>query len=52
MLNSLSYLAQTEYVVGYYPSSVDEEISNHKVAVRLADTKIGKLYGGRKLVAH
>jgi len=49
---ALSQLARTEYLVGFYPRNVDEEITTHKVRVRLADKKAGKLRGGRRLVAH
>lgn len=52
ILGSLATLAQAEYVVGYYPSSVDEELTGHSVEVRLADKKIGTLYGGRRVVVH
>ena len=52
ILGSLATLAETEYVVGYYPSSVDEELTGHSVEVRLADKKIGTLYGGRRVVVH
>ena len=49
---SVSKLARTEYLVGYYPRSVDEEISMHEAKVRLKNKRIGKLRGGRRLVAH
>jgi len=49
---SLSESSRTEYLVGYYPRSVDEEITTHEVRVRLTDKKTGKLRGGRRLVAH
>lgn len=49
---SVSKLAQTEYLVGYYPRNVDEEITMHEAKVRLKDKRIGKLRGGRRLVAH
>ena len=52
ILGSLSTLAQTEYVVGYYPKSVDEERSPHAVEVRLAEGTPGQLFGGRRLVVH
>lgn len=52
MLQSLSTLAQTEYIVGYYPGSVDEPLTAHEVEVRLTDKSVGKLYGGRRLVVH
>lgn len=52
LTKALSQLARTEYLVGYYPRNVDEEITTHKVRVRLADKKTGKLRGGRRLVAH
>lgn len=49
---SLSESARTEYLVGYYPRSVDEEITKHEVRVRLTDKKTGKLRGGGRLVTH
>ncbi len=52
ILTSLATLAQTEYVVGYYPSSVDEPLTAHQVEVNLTNRRIGKLYGGRRLIVH
>ena len=52
ILGSLANLAATEYIVGYYPSSVDEELSPHHVQVRLVDEKIGRLYGGQRTIIH
>ena len=52
ILGSLSTLAETEYVVGYYPKTVDEELSAHHVEVRLTRQKIGQLYGGQRFVVH
>ena len=52
ILKSLSTLAATEYVVGYYPRAVDEELSAHAVEVSLVSEEIGRLYGGRRLVVH
>ena len=52
ILGSLSTLAETEYVVGYYPRAVDEELTAHAVEVSLVSEEIGKLYGGRRLVVH
>ncbi len=52
ILTSLATLAQTEYVVGYYPISVDEQLTAHEVEVRLTSKKSGKLYGGRRLIVH
>ena len=52
ILNSLANLAATEYIVGYYPSSVDEELTPHQVQVQLTDEKIGKLYGGQRTIIH
>ncbi len=49
---SVSKLAQTEYLVGYYPRNVDEGITMHEAKIRLKDKRIGKLRGGRRLVAH
>ena len=52
ILGSLSTLAETEYVVGYYPKAVDAELQAHAVEVRLTSEEIGKLYGGRRFVVH
>lgn len=52
ILRSLADLAATEYIVGYYPSSVDEEPSPHQAQVRLADEKIGRLFGGQRTIVH
>lgn len=52
ILGSLSTLAETEYVVGYYPTTVDEELSAHQVEVRLTSEEIGQLYGGQRFVVH
>ena len=49
---SVSKLARTEYLVGYYPRNVDEGITMHEAKIRLKDKRIGKLRGGRRLVAH
>ena len=52
ILRSLADLAATEYIVGYYPNSVDEELSPHQVQVRLADEKVGTLFGGQRTIVH
>lgn len=52
ILGSLAQLAQTEYVVGYYPRSTDTERTGHHVEVRLTDSQVGTLYGGRRLIVH
>lgn len=52
ILGSLSTLAETEYVVGYYPRAVDEELTAHAVEVRLRSDEYGKIYGGRRIVVH
>lgn len=52
ILGSLSQLAETEYVVGYYPSQVDEQKTPHMVEVRLSESVRGTLYGGRRMVVH
>ena len=52
ILNSLAALAQTEYVVGYYPSRLGDEPTARQVEVRLKDKSIGKLYGGRRVIVH
>ena len=49
---SVSKLARTEYLVGYYPRNVDEEVTMHEAKIRLRDKRAGKLRGGRRLVAH
>ncbi|MDE0262443.1 MAG: VWA domain-containing protein [Bryobacterales bacterium] len=52
ILGSLADLAETEYIVGYYPSSVDDELTAHQVQVRLVDEEAGKLYGGQRTIVH
>lgn len=52
ILTSLAELTQTEYVVGYYPRGIDEELTGHRVEVRLKDKSIGKLTGGQRTVIH
>ena len=52
ILGSLSELAETEYVVGYYPRAVDEQLTPHEVQVNLISEEIGRLYGGHRLVVH
>ena len=49
---SVSELARTEYLVGYYPRSVDDEITMHQAKISLKDKRIGRLRGGKRLVAH
>ena len=52
ILSYVSTLAQTEYIVGYYPSSLGEEPSERKIEVRLRSNDVGKLYGGRRTIVH
>ena len=52
ILTALAELTQTEYVVGYYPRGIDQELTGHRVEVRLKDKRIGKLTGGRRTVIH
>ena len=52
ILSYVSTLAQTEYIVGYYPSSLGEEPSEREIEVRLAAKDVGKLYGGRRTIVH
>ena len=52
ILHSLADLAAAEYIVGYYPTAVDEVPTQHQVEVLLADKKIGKLYGGQRVITH
>ena len=52
ILSYVSTLAQTEYIVGYYPSSLGEEPSERNVEVRLKAKNAGKLYGGRRTIIH
>ena len=52
ILSYVSTLAQTEYIVGYYPSSLGEEPSERAVEVRLAAKDVGKLYGGKRTIVH
>lgn len=52
ILGSLSMLAETEYIAGYYPKAVDEEPTAHQVEIRLVRQEIGRMYGGRRTVVH
>ncbi len=52
ILASLATLAQTEYVLGYYPKAVDDEMTPHQVEVKLTKGAVGKLFGGQRLVVH
>jgi len=52
ILRSLATLAQTEYVVGYYPVRSGDEPTRRQVEVRLKDKSIGKLYGGQRVIVH
>ena len=52
ILKSLATLAQTEYVLGYYPRRSGDEPSARQVEVRLKDRRIGKLYGGKRVIVH
>ena len=52
ILSYVSTLAQTEYIVGYYPSSLGEEPSERNIEVRLKTNDVGKLYGGRRTIVH
>lgn len=52
LLQSLAKVAQTEYVVGYYPRQAGEEPTARQIEVRLKSNGVGKLYGGRRVVVH
>lgn len=52
LLTSVAKLANTEYVVGYYPKGQGSEPAHRQIEVRLRNEKIGKLYGGRRLIVH
>ena len=52
LMQSLANVAQSEYVVGYYPRQAGEERTARQVEVRLKTSSIGKLYGGRRVVIH
>ncbi|MCY4594027.1 MAG: VWA domain-containing protein [Bryobacterales bacterium] len=52
ILASLAYLAESEYIVGYYPSSLGDEPTQRNIEVRLQAKKVGKLYGGRRTIVH
>ena len=43
---------RAEYVVGYYPDSVDEEKTPHQVQITLSESVRGKIYGGSRVVVH
>ncbi len=52
ILSSISTLTQSEYIVGYYPSSLGDEPSERNIEVRLKAKGVGKLYGGRRTLVH
>ena len=52
ILTSIATLAQSEYIVGYYPTSLGEEPTERKVEVRLSPEVTGKLYGGKRSIVH
>ena len=52
ILRSIATLAQSEYIVGYYPSSLGEEPSERQIEVRLVAKGAGKLYGGKRSIIH
>lgn len=52
IFDSLATLARTEYVVGYYPTSIGGEPTRRQAQVRLKNSKVGKLYGGRRVFIH
>ncbi len=52
ILGSLSELAATEYVLGYYPKVVDEALTPHAVQASLTSQEYGTLYGGHRFVMH
>ena len=49
---SLAKVAQSEYVVGYYPGQAGEQPTARRVEVRLKAKGVGKLYGGSRVVIH
>ena len=52
ILTSISTLAQSEYILGFYPSSLGEEPTERKIEVRLNANVAGKLYGGKRSIVH
>ncbi len=52
ILEAISTLAQSEYIVGYYPSSLGGEPTEREIEVRLNAKGNGKLYGGRRTIVH
>ncbi len=52
ILGSLAEVAETEYVVGYYSQSPDDEPSGHLAEARLKPEVKGELFGGRRIVVH
>lgn len=52
ILTSIATLAQTEYIVGYYPSSSGDEPTEREIVVRLRADDIGKVYGGKRVVVN
>ncbi len=41
-----------EYLVGYYPDSVDDERTPHQVEIQLSEAVRAKLYGGSRVIVH
>lgn len=52
LLSSLATVAQSEYVVGYYPRRAGDQPTARQIEVRLKANGVGKLYGGRRIVIH
>lgn len=52
ILGSLASLAQSEYIVGYYPRSLEGEPTERTIRVRLLAKNVGKIFGGRRTILH
>ena len=52
IMRSIVKQVKAEYVAGYYPASTGGEQTVRQVQVTLLSKKRGKLYGGKRLVAH
>ena len=51
-LRSLCKVAQNEYFVGYYPSRKGNERVARQVEIRLKSNRIGRLFGGKRVIVY
>lgn len=52
VFRGLAEQVKAEYLIGYYPDSVDDEKTPHQVELRLSESVDGKMYGGARVVVH